>query len=183
MKKNILLASLLLCGSISCASEVKNDTFIGLEVGKAKFTTTASSSYYGSETESVNEEYLSLRLGKVLDKGRVLASLIKYNTESGVSASSITGGYDYFLSTTSSFKPYIGANVGLAFRSFGDTSLDGFVYGVGIGGLISINDTTDIDIGLKYNLSTQNDSDDSYCYEDFDIDSVVKLGVAINFYF
>ncbi len=195
MKKNIVLAGLLaLSISLSAnesndaslsANESNRDIFIGLGIGKASFSTSYYDSSWGTEEDTEKETYFSLKAGKYIDNGRIMVSYTKYDTESYVDINALAIEYDYFIGN-SSFQPYIGANIGYSMLSVDNGSdMDGLTYGVGIGALIPINKNFDVDIGLTYNLSNQNYSEiDSYGDNiEFDIESIMHMGIAINYNF
>ena len=163
MKKNLLLASLLVFGATSLfATEVEHSAFVGLEVGSTSYdfkVEAPSISYSYSKSYSDNSQ--SLKLGKYLgDFGRAYGTIGRVDADD---ATVITYGlgYDYLVYNSSDFTPFIGATLGYQQVDLDDASiveLSGLTYGVEIGAQYSINESFDIEVGYRMNFDSSDDT-------------------------
>ncbi len=186
MKKNVIVAGLLALSVNSFASESNRDAFIGLEIGSANISVKASADGE-SVSDSESETYFSLKGGKYINSGRILASYTNYNV-SDASANAIVIGYDYLFENkeNSALTPYIGANIGYANYEIDDTLIDisGMTYGVGAGVLFNVNKNVDIDFNLRYNLVSADDTVDiSGTDVKLEIESALHIGFGVNYNF
>ncbi len=189
MKRSLIGASLLVLtvATSAIASEVKENNFVGLEIGSTSYDDTAtinSLDFSASDTESGAS--LNLIAGKYLGKsGRVYGTVGRVNTDGGTTT--IFGiAYDYLIYNSSDFTPFVGATLGYQQIDLDDTSLDfsGMTYGTELGVQYAINKNFDLELGYRYNFDSH---DDSEIYYDYTINAEISnvrqwyMGVNYNF--
>ena len=182
MKKSLVLASLLAL-SVSCAaSDSSKNWFIGIEGGTAELDFTVDGESY-SVTDDSN--YLSLKGGKYFGNSRIGINYNFYNTEYGGDMSAYGVGYDYIFDiATSKLSPYVGVNIQYASYEKLELNLNGISYGLGCGIMYEANKNFDIELGLKYNIDSGEDTvvEDSTVYE-IALDNTIHIGIGINYNF
>jgi opacity protein-like surface antigen len=163
MKKNLILVGLLSWSVNSFANESENKLFVGLEVGSANLSVKLSAPGIESQSNSDRGGYTTLKVGKYIDVGRITGSYSMYNEEDDVDMNVLSLSYDYLFKNSSSFTPFIGANIGYFSYELSNvidnSNLDikGLTYGLGAGGLYAINDNFDFEINLRYNITSADD--------------------------
>lgn len=160
MLKNVLCtaAVIIAMGSTVQADEMSmSQTFIGIEVGYAEVQGDV-----GHQNEFIENDYkgdgveYGVRLGAQNDEWRTMFIFDYYdNTDDD---QNVEKGYltiDYFLVSEprTTFKPYIGLNIGYA--NYESTYVDdsGFLYGVQGGFIVKAGDSVDLDLGIRYSFS------------------------------
>lgn len=167
MKKNIVVASLLMMGSSALiAADMGNSWFMGTEFGGMDIKMKATASSGGttaSVTDTMNTTYESLKIGKYFDNSRMYTALNYQNKKDDFSSWSLGLGYDYLIKNSSSFTPFIGANVSYIRGKVDDMPiLDkpvGFAAGVEAGFIYALSSKAEIEAGVRYmNISNVEDS-------------------------
>lgn len=199
MKKSIVVASLLILGTSSFASQVKDDWFIGVQAGSSTYEVDvkADIGYAGLYNEDYIEDdqgYISFRAGKYFKYGRVYVNYDYYDAKSYMDLNYFGAGYDYLFYNSTKFTPYIGASVG-----YMQMEVDGFMnednnkrsidissvtYGFNIGAIYEINKNFDIEISASYRAM---DEEDDLVYSGNKIrytsEDVAQIGVGFNYNF
>ena len=167
MKKNIVVASLLMMGSSALiAADMGNSWFMGTEFGGMDIKMKATASSGGttaSVTDTMNTTYESLKIGKYFDNSRMYTALNYQNKKDDFSSWTWGLGYNYLIKNSSSITPFIGANVSYIKGKVDDMPvLDkpaGFAAGVEAGFIYALSSKTELEAGIRYmNISNVEDS-------------------------
>lgn len=184
MKKEILLASMMLMASTSAMAAKVGEQGIGLEVGVLK--SDATSSVNGVKYDGdLSTTYEALRYGKYYDFGRVgvLAGIM--NKDKGTDGKFIGANYDYMFYNDSKLVPYVGASVGYSWNEANyNIKHDGFTYGVEAGVVYELSKELDLELGARY-LKTNIDGSEvvSGANVTVDVDSTTQYYVSLGYKF
>lgn len=196
MKKSLVLACLLAIGANSFATEIKDGWFVGLQTGSASYRNKATANLIDVvEYNKATDGYISFKVGKYFDYGRVYLNYNIYDTKSNVDMKYFEAGYDYLFYNSTKFTPYIGVNAGYSVAKntgalkYGynkdELDLSGFAYGLGIGAMYKINDSFDIEVSASYNKL---DADDTLNHSSglsvyYEANYITHLGIGFNYNF
>jgi len=158
MKKGLLIAALLLGGSISLMAAKVGETVVGLEFGASKInaTTTVNGVTYDGGGSTTHE---TLSIGKYYNFGRVSAygQIMNKNDGKAVGLS-----YDYMFYNDSAFVPFIGISAGYNWTTAEGAGLavdtTNFTYGVQAGVVYELSKTVDLEGGVRYIKTSEDDS-------------------------
>jgi len=157
MVKKIAIACLCMAlgSSLNAREMSESETFIGLEVGYTEvqgdriglLDNTDEDVSYGFRIGAQNGEWRTMFLFNHYDNS---------DTDQTVSQGLFT--LDYFLldnksSSESTFRPYMGANVGYANYESTPVDENGFLYGGQVGFVVDVAETVDLDFTYRYSLS------------------------------
>ncbi len=157
MVKKIAIACLCMAlgSSLNAREMSESETFIGLEVGY----TEVEGDRIGLLDNTDEDVSYGFRIGAQSGEWRTMFLFNYYDnsdTDQNVAQGLFT--VDYFLldpksSSESTFRPYIGANVGYA--SYESTFIDdsGFLYGGQLGFVVDVAETVDLDFAYRYSFS------------------------------
>ncbi len=153
------IETVLLCTALSSSvyagnvSEAKG--FMGLEVGAATVQADVGGFFAEPDYDGDAVEF-GLRLGAQTNEWRTMFVFDYY--DSSDDDQNMEKGFlmlDYFFlnSDESSFRPFIGLNVGYANYESTLIEDDGFLYGGQAGFVLNVAETVDLDLGYRYSLS------------------------------
>ncbi|BAF72903.1 outer membrane beta-barrel protein [Sulfurovum sp. NBC37-1] len=160
MKKLMYSLAMLTCVSSLVAEDIAiNEKIIGVEIGSAQI----EADTYGpfgeeSHRSAYNVEY-GLRLGAQNDTWRTLL-IVNYfdSTDDDQKYYRGLGTFDYLLMQDSSFKPFIGVNIGyMNYKTSnpnGNNDENSFIYGGQAGVLFRVADEIELDLSYRYSLSS-----------------------------
>ena len=107
MKRSLVLASLLLVGSVASATDI--NYFVAAGVGSGHWKVKSDIAGLTSTTVSDNGGSISLDGGVILDNThRIGLEYAKYNTTGSSSMYSVGLGYDYLFTVNKHFQPFVG---------------------------------------------------------------------------
>ncbi len=169
MKKNIVVASLLLVGSSVFAAEIGNNWFVGGEFGAQNMKIKSTATILGvtdSEKDTMKATYEAIKIGKNFEFGRVYGSLGRQNEKDEFTSYTLGLGYDYLFKNKSEFTPFLGINASYTKGKVDDVtaaaiSLDkpkGFNYGVEAGILYAMTKNVELEAGIRYMVSNVDDT-------------------------
>ena len=159
MKKIIMGAALAasLLTTQAVAAEVKNGTFVGVEVGSTSYDLRSENKTFPnlSGTDSASGGSQSIKLGKYLgNMGRVYGILGRVNADGG-DITNFGVGYDYLIYNNSDFTPFVGLTLGHQQFDIDGTNFDisGLTYGIELGVEYTLNKNFGIEFGYRVNLN------------------------------
>ncbi len=146
----MVLGSSLYAGNASVAKG-----FIGLEVGAGTVQGDVGGYFEELDYEGDAIEY-GLRLGAQSDEWRTMFVFDYYDSsddDQNLEKGFLMFDYFFLQDGESSFKPFIGLNVGYANYESTDVEDNGFLYGGQVGFVINVAESIDLDLSYRYSLS------------------------------
>ena len=153
------IAAALLCTALGSSLYAGNISegkgFIGLEVGAA---TVQGDTLAGFDYDGDAVEY-GLRLGAQTDEWRTMFLFDYYDSSSddqNMEKGFLTLDYFFLQDSASSFRPFIGVNVG--YINYESTLVEdsGLAYGGQAGFIVNVSESIDLDLSYRYSLSDMN---------------------------
>lgn len=184
MKKNLLIvAAIAIAATSVLASEVRDNAFVGLEIGSTSYDIKAEDLSNGdSLTLNDSGGSQSVKVGKYLgEAGRVYGFIGRVNADSA-SIQTYGVGYDYLIYNSSPVTPFVGATLGYQQIDLDNFNIDlsGMTYGAELGAQYVINKNIDIEAGYRMNFSS---TDDTISNVKITIDDVNIWYIGFNYNF
>jgi len=157
MLKGIVAGIMVLIFTVGSEAEELsvNDKILGIEVGAAKIEADTFGPFGESDHEENDVEF-GIRIGAQNEEWRTLLILNYFDTGTKSDQEYIKGlvTFDYLLMKKSTFKPYIGINLGyINYTTSGMDDENGFLYGAQAGMLYRIADNIQVDLTYRYSFS------------------------------
>jgi hypothetical protein len=152
-----ITAALLYSTVLGSSLNAEEKSFLGLEVGYSEVQGERIDSFV-NEDKDVS---YGIRIGAQKNEWRSTLLYNYYdNSDSDQNVEQILGMADYFfLDNESTFKPYIGANIGYANYESSYVEDSGFIYGGQAGFVINTMGIVDLDFSYRYSLSNTDELD------------------------
>lgn len=184
MKKEILLASMMLMASTSAMAAKVGESGVGLEFGALKSNATSSVNGVKSDGD-LSTTYEALRYGKYYDFGRVGVSVGLMNEDKGTDGKFIGASYDYVFYNDSQFVPFVGASLGYSWNEANyDIKHNGFTYGVEAGLVYELSKELDLELGARYSKANIDGSKVvSGTNVTVDVESVTQYYISLGYKF
>lgn len=184
MKKEILLASMMLMASTSVMAAKVGEQGIGLEIGVLKSGATSSVNGVKSDGD-LSTTYESLRYGKYYDFGRVGVQAGIMNEDKGTDGKFIGASYDYMFYGDSPVVPFVGASIGYSWNEANyNIEHNGFTYGVEAGLVYELSKELDLELGARYSKANIDGSKVvSGANVTVDVESVTQYYLSVGYKF
>lgn len=156
--KKIVMASILLASS----SLVAGEYFVGANLSSvdmgAKISGTASyngTTVSGSASDSDRDTGFNIKVGKLVDGGRIYLQTGKLYDDGILEYTSTTLNYDkFFTKTSNGFTPFLGAHIGSGSFDILGYSETGTEYGIQAGMLKDIDNKMQVEFGLRHTFTS-----------------------------
>lgn len=173
MKKLLFISIFTICAmGIQAQTQTGKFFFSGGTQLNASFVDTKDT--YGSQSQTSHYSSITLQssVGYFVAENMGIglnAIFFNYKNDTYTSSSSSFGPMARFYLSSTSIKPYLNGNIGLAFSRSkesssmynSDSKANGFVYGGGLGLAFFLNEKVSLDVFAGYSGSSLKDSNDS----------------------
>lgn len=187
MKKEILLASMMLMASTSAMAAKVGESGISLEVGA--LNSNAVSRVNGVQSDGdIDTTYQALRFGEYFDYGRLGVTVGMVNEDGGTDGKYIGVNYDYMFYNGSQFVPFVGAVAAYSANTWKGSNLsidhNGMQYGVEAGVVYDISDKVEVELGARY-LKSNVSGDITVAGNkiELEVDSVTQYYISLGYKF
>ena len=184
MKKNIVVASLMLLVGSSAFAGKAGDMAVGFEFGGLKSDATSSVNGVKSDGD-ISTTYEAIRVGKYYDFGRLGLNAGLMNKDNGTDGKFMGISYDYMFFNKSQLTPFIGASASYSWNEANyDIKHDGWQFGPEIGVVYDLSNKVELEVGVRY-LKSNVDGSKTILGNDVkvDVDSVVQYYIGIGYKF